>query len=201
MTDYTYSHNNLLEKPNTYFYTEFKGIPFLNAWKQSRRNTLSVTGEEEEIPEVSDSKSMKNIMDSVAAGIPVKTHDLLDSLYAEICSGQNEISEPAKGIVYSMLRHFEYGKRIYESYVSFFKTADRSLCKNLSLYLKFGECAELMYTKTSELQWLNALLKCLDILCGYAAQTESRYQKRISRLIQCEARHISILAEKSGVCL
>ena len=41
MTLYPYGTGDLIETPNTYFYSEYHGRDFIAAWRQSRTNVLA----------------------------------------------------------------------------------------------------------------------------------------------------------------
>ncbi|MDD5679950.1 MAG: hypothetical protein PHI59_01765 [Candidatus Omnitrophica bacterium] len=44
MIKYTYAKGRLLDAPNTYFYTPYYGIEFINAWKADRLRVLRALG-------------------------------------------------------------------------------------------------------------------------------------------------------------
>lgn len=44
MVEYTYAKGCLLDAPNTYFYTPYYGIKFINAWKADRLRILKALG-------------------------------------------------------------------------------------------------------------------------------------------------------------
>ena len=41
MTNYPFANGDLIETPNTYFYSEYYGRGFIEAWRQSRAGVLA----------------------------------------------------------------------------------------------------------------------------------------------------------------
>jgi hypothetical protein len=140
---------------------------------------------------------LKDIADS---GI-INTSVLLDSLYKEITCDKRNISGNAILFLRKLLTKFEVTKRIYEDYDTDFKPLDKDACRNLSLYLRAAEIFDVAYMHWGSLQYLNALLKIMDILCAFYQKLNEAEQARLVRLIECEQEYVTALAKTIGVTL
>ena len=174
--DYPYAHGDLLECPNTYFYSSFYGKAFVSAWLHSREECLHIcreTGGAEQRP--SDAR-------------PTGTAHFLRRISLKLQSGA--LTTDDKVALNSLLRNFEAKKRIFEDYESGFRSAGRTDFKDLSLYVDFAEVLAGVYAVNQRPQYLNALIKCLDILCAYLADLTDWNRERLGRLITDERKYV-----------
>lgn len=178
--DYPYAQGDLLNRPNTYFYSPFHGKAFVTAWLHSREKCLHFcreTGGVEQHP--SDAR-------------PAGTEHFLRRIFLNLQSG--DLTADDKVALNSLLRNFEAKKRIFEDYESGFRSAGRTDFKDLSLYVDFAEVLNAVYAVTQRPQYLNALIKCLDILCAYLVDFTDWNRGRVGRLITYEREHVMRMA-------
>ena len=180
--DYIYSRGNLIEERNTYFYTPYLGLPFIDSWRKDRES------------------SIKNLGPSFEPPIPAKVSDnddsgfaLLERLYADIVTSnfENKLS--------LLIQRFEVGKRIYKNYDVDLRPFDRSQCHDLSLYLRFAEILDEAYACSGKLNYLNPLLKALDTLIAAQDDLIGDQGGRLSRLIERELQYIKTLSHQVGI--
>jgi|TARA_B100000315_G_C14527451_1_gene564517 methionyl-tRNA formyltransferase len=175
--NYKYSRGNLIDERNTYFYTPYLGLPFIDAWQKDREN------------------SIKNLSPSCEPPIPVEVPDddntgfaLLERLYA------NRISANFDNKLNLLIQRFEVGKRIYKNYDMALRPFDRSQCHDLSLYLRFAEILDNAYACSGKLIYLNPFLKVMDTLIAFQNDLQGNQEGRLSRLIERELQYIKKLA-------
>jgi methionyl-tRNA formyltransferase len=180
--DYIYSRGNLIDERNTYFYTPYWGLPFIEAWRKDRES------------------SIKNLGPLCEPPIPVEVSDdddtgfaLLERLYADIASANfdNKLS--------LLILRFEVGKRIYKNYDVNMRPFDRSQCHDLSLYLRFAEILDKAYACSGELIYINPFLKVMDTLIAFQGDLKGNQEGRLSRLIGRELQYIKKLAHGLGI--
>lgn len=187
--DYGYARGDLLGQPNTYFYSAFQGKGFIDAWERSRaeclKNCLSAISFEGDIVKAGFEETFS------------PTGIYLDELKA-FFSAADIPSEERKNLD-AILRNFEAKKRIYQDYNPGFTSKDRSDYREIGLYVSFAELMVLSYEKWQELPYLNALIKCMDILCAHCADLQDSEKIRMCSLIDAEAKCVGQLSQRLGV--
>jgi len=189
LVEYTYSNGDLLEKPNTYFYSAYQGEGFVSAWSRSRAECLTAcatvdatdreSGEEAPKEEISPTGSyLKKLTALLAAtDIPWDDRKNLDAI----------------------LRNFEAKKRIYQDYNPGFTSKGRADYRELGLYVEFAQLMVAAYRKWQELPYLNALIKCMDILCAHRTDLLDSEKFKMRHLIDAETEYVGQLAQRLGV--
>jgi hypothetical protein len=179
---YIYATGDLLEKPNSYFYTPFEGISFLTEWNESRTSWLrSLPTPCANAPESRINYNQNNQCNVIELAYS-------KALVAE--EGIESLSEPLE----SLLKHFEITKRVYDAYNSKIRAVDKNSYHSFNRYLRLAESFEIAYERTKDLRTLNALLKILDTLCGSSLEQLPEDSPRLARLIVKESEHIEYLS-------
>lgn len=174
--DYPYAHGDLLEWPNTYFYSPFHGKAFVSAWLHSREKCLH------------SCRKIGGVEQHPSNARPAGTAHFLRRIFLNLQSG--DLTADDKVALNSLVRNFEAKKRIFEDYESGFRSGGRTDFKDLSLYVDFAEVLAGVYAVTQRPQYLNALIKCLDILCAYLADLTDWNRERLGRLITDERNYV-----------
>ena len=186
---YPYAEGKLLEKPNTYFYTPFQGTDFIQAWLASRKRVLDAcVASLKEEPAITERQG-----ETPAVGT---LKFLLDTLEA-LRSGHFDAGH--SGSLDLLLRNFEAKKKLFEDYQPGFQSRGRQDCFNLQLYLAFAEVLDTAYTQTHRIQYLNGLIKAIDILCAYADGLATACKVRLAALLTAEAGHAAHLVRELGM--
>jgi len=199
MKEYPYASGDLLSNPNTYFYTPYEGIKFVESWKQSRADVTADIGEEAPPPVNRKSEPLPEVMKRINDGSAVKTETILDSLYVQMNVKKNDNGVDIFVPLNIFLKRFEVSKRIYKAYGKEFRVHDKDDYNDLTLYLYTAEVFESAYRLTGKMQYINALLKCVDILCAFNKEINKHCRRRVAWLIGRERHHIIALAESIGV--
>lgn len=187
--DYAYARGDLLGQPNTYFYSAFQGKGFIEAWERSRAKCLESC--------LSAISFEGGFVKAGVEEIISPTGLYLDKLKA-FFSAADIPSEERKNLD-AILRNFEAKKRIYQNYNPGFTSKDRSDFREIGLYVSFAELMVLSYEKWQELPYLNALIKCMDILCAHCADLRGSEKRRMCSLIDAEAIYVGQLSQRLGV--
>lgn len=188
---YPYATGDLLDQPNRYSYIQFGSGDFLKAWRDQRAGVF------DGLPEARSAPSGK-ISDGINPGSSVETAPLLDHIYAKVET--NALSDPEVGYwLDALVKKFEVTKHIHRAYDGFFKAADKTDYKNLTLYVRLSEVFELAYSKSSDLRFLNVLLKSIDTLCNQASCLDEDCRSRLGSLIVREKIHVRNLCGKVAV--
>jgi methionyl-tRNA formyltransferase len=185
-TTYPYASGYLLASPNTYFYANYGGRDFLAAWRAERQRVAAT------LPSPADAPAS-------ALG-QEKTAGLLEHAFAATAQTPADDSEGWR-LIDQLVRRFEIFKRIHDAYDDNFRAVDREAHGTPALYLRAGEVFEAACTATTDLRYLNVLLKCLDTLCSLADRFESTEGARLARLIVREDALVRAQAATSGVAL
>ncbi len=189
---YPFDSGDLLNEPNTYFYTKFSGTAFLDAWKKHREQLLSTfptTGMPSQPP------SHGFLEDG-----QVNTARLLEYVYHELDS-QHWRKKEITDWLEKLLKKFEVTKRIHGAYDHNFRAVDRNDHKHAPNYLHLAEIFELAWRQAGEFPYLNALLKILDTLSSLRHMLNEEELARLSVLVKAEKQHISDVAKSVNVKL
>ena len=186
--EYIYSQGNRLEDRNTYFYTQFQGERFINAWRETREHAVrDLLGKQDELAETCSQQLSED------GGTNTRT--LLRRLMSEISSG--EFSAETRFWADILRKRFEVSKRVYCSYASEYphKPVAGSNWLNLELYTGVSGLMDAAYTLTGDIVYLNVLLKCNDTLVSVRHLLSSAGKEQLSDLLRREEHHIERLAD------
>ena len=176
---YSFASGNLISNCNTYFYTEYQGIAFLDAWKRHRnkvrKNLPASTSPPKAIPIDTDS---------------CKTHHLLE----RALDGDMVLTE-------NFLRKFEITKRIHDAYDLDFRAIDPTACHSLHLYIRVADLFEFIYAAHSSVRYLNGYIKCLDTLCAHVDELDDDLKSRLVWHLNRELIHVQLRANRLGITI
>ena len=179
---YPYAAGDVLERPNTYYYSVYQGQEFLSAWRKQRINAQS------------DLEARIGTAGSAGAGTVSATDRMLDAVCRDIATGG--VATESEAVLNSLVQRFEVTKRLHGEYNARFRPVDPGDYRSLERYVRFAEVLDAAYTSVRRLPYLNALLKCLDILTALSECLDANQSKRVRQLIDREREHVQRLADK-----
>jgi len=200
MNLYPYASGNLLKNRNTYFYTKYKGIKFLNSWQKDRERILKNLPDKKALPIQPILFSSKEWSQKLVDGKIIKTRVLLNDLLNEIYSKKKTTPDLISWLD-RLVKRFEVFKRVHEAYNSNFKATEKGNYNNLKLYIMLCALFDLAYLKTKDLTYLNVMLKCLDTLCAMHNQLDDEEKSYLAQLIKNEKRHIEKISKNIELVL
>ncbi len=171
MTSYPYATGDLVETPNTYFYSEYHGRAFVAAWRGERAARLA------ELPAPAPPPPAQS-----ADPASRRSADLLE----RALGGDAALRE-------AFVKKFEIHKRVHEGYDESFRALDKSARRSLPLYLRAADLFAAAHGESGELRHLNVYLKCLDTLCAEAAALPPDLAARLAWHLQQEQTYIDAL--------
>jgi hypothetical protein len=179
---YPYAQGNLLESPNTYFYTEYRGAEFLDAWSQARSVVRSALFQRDRSSDRPDADPQ---------------HPALERLFADAVGLRR--GAPLSPGMELLLKRFEVTKRVFDAYDEEFRPLDRTAYTQLGNYVRLAETFDIAYDRSGDLRMLNALLKILDTLCAHHQRLDDSLGARVAHLLGREQAHVRALAATIGV--
>jgi hypothetical protein len=190
-SSYAYASGDLLEQRNTYFYSEYGGLAFLEAWRRQRADAIR---------EISETSRQTARCEGACSPSRNTTDILLESIYQHLESKSN--LDEHLSLLDRLVQRFEVTKRLHGDYDENWRPVDPNDYRVLERYVRFAEALDLGYECTRELTYLNALLKTLDSLTALRAALSTQQRRRLKALIEHERDHIerlgSHLARKSN---
>ncbi|MGB6009488.1 formyltransferase family protein [Castellaniella sp.] len=147
-SSYPYASGDLLENRNTYFYTPFGGRDFLRAWHDQRAAVLAACDTSHDAPEaINDSAPVAQTLRRLKATIEA-----------------SPLSAADRAMLDRILQRFEVSKRLHDDYTAAWKPKDPARYRGLERYLLWAEVLGQAAASTTDLRYLNGLLKCVDTL-------------------------------------
>lgn len=177
---YRYAEGDLLKEPNTYAYSQYEGEAFIKAWRRSRQAAL------DELPQAAVSANPQGRVGGE------DTRSRLEALWQGLTGHDDEALPELDGL----LQRFEVSKRIHGRYTPDWHPINWDDHLDLDLYIRFAELLELAYKKKGTLNYLNALLKCLDVLAAMRSNLSDPEGERLARLIARERLFVDALAAR-----
>lgn len=189
---YKYSKIDRIENPNTYFYTQFQGANFLQAFQGSRSKILDLGIKPFEVE--FGSINPENCQPEF-----IETSVILGQMYRKLKKDNNDSRVTGFEDIDLMLRKFEVSKMIYESYSKGFKNKPGSNPRVFLNYVKFASILHYAYLSTKKLNYLNGILKILDTLISVFIELSDEEKCNLCWLIERENDHIESLQAQLGV--
>ena len=207
MQRYPYARGPLLDKPNTYFYSQYGGVEFLNAWKEEREGAIHALGKPAFPPNADVVESFEDIVEKVdKEGAIITTYEILEVLYHTLAASRGTRDKKVAMFIDTLVKKFEVSKRWYRSYRARLRVAmenkdDKNAYGDLALYLRAAEIFEAAYLKFNKLPYLNVFLKSLDTLCALRHYLVDEQRGRLVRLLMNEREYVDSLAKLKGVLI
>lgn len=176
---YPYFTSDAPEAKINYSYSQFLGIPFIEAWKEYRMKFIYRGNGE---------CKLQDLYNAVLDIEGNSTSSLFNKWIKLLLENESSIEG-----VYLLLKRFEVTKKIYEEYDSEFRPLDKRKYNDRFLYIKFALIMVLSFRITEKFQFLNVLLKVNDINCSMYDSLESREKSVLDWVISEEIRFIEDL--------
>jgi hypothetical protein len=181
---YNYFNKNVFNNKINYSYSKFGGLNFLISWQDRRNECSNILNNWNDDYEGSRDVSETNI-------------ELKKWLSSDVV-----FSELEK--VHLLIKRFEVTKRIYEKYDEEYRRVNKFVnYENLNLYINFGFLMVRLYDEFKHLQYLNSLLKVVDILCSRVFEFENSCMDlpkyAIVELLKAEKRIIVELCKDNNI--
>lgn len=184
---YKYVTDNNLENIQTYMYSEYFGMDFLNAYMRVRKNSI-----------VLNTGLDGDVESNMIPYLKSETSLALFEIWKQI---RNTKSDSLKEQADCFVKRFEVKKRLYGKYEAGGKFVAESGYNDYILYILLGFISSKMYTDTGNLKYLNCLLKVVDTLISAQDNMDLVLRKLVSLLIMEEMGYVRELAEAKGVHL
>ncbi len=178
-TNYPYATGDLIETPNTYFYSEYGGRDFIAAWRGER------------------DKVQARLTEAVAP-LPAQAADPASRMSIDLLEralgGNTELRE-------AFVKKFEIHKRVHDGYDDAFRALDKTARHSLPLYLRAADLFAAAYEDSGSLRHLNVYLKCLDTLCSLSDSLAAEFSARLAWHLIQEQAYIEALGKNQGISL
>ncbi len=194
---YSYSKNDLLQNPEKYENTPYSGITFLDSYVEFRKNILKLSTIDIKIDEFLSSVILKNSIETFEnIHKDFSTLDLFSKLLKQILTGN--INSNVISTVSIFLKKFKIIKKISSRYDKNFKGINNDF-SNIQNYIVFAIICNILYEKTSDLKFLNVVLKLNDLICSQIKKLSKSEQSLSKISIEYELNNIKKLSKEKGV--
>lgn len=155
-SSYQYTQRDLLEYPETYFYSEYSGKEFFHQWLHDRDKF-------EEAPDnFTPQLLFVSLQEPLIESKEINTNFFLNFVYRQLSTG--DLDEENQNKIDLLVKRFEITKYIFNNYSPDMRPLPGSSYLDWDLYLKFGLILEALFTKMGNIPYLNSLLKIIDII-------------------------------------
>lgn len=177
---YPYATGQLLEDRNTYFYSSYHGKALLEAWqaRRSEGSKKSAQADQEVLPAETETDRLIEDMETALGKSPDKVATALAQLDR-------------------LVQRFEVTKRVFDGYTDEWRAVDRTRYHSAASYVRFSSLLSLAFEKTRCLTYMNALLKCNDIL--NAIDLPPSAQAQMPLLFAKERSHVQTIRKNLSV--
>lgn len=210
--NYKFTKKNLLDSPENYMYSEFKGTNFLNSYILNRQSKINKFSN-------NNINNLKKIKEHYEANLMCLCKDNYIKLSEfDICE-MGEIDQILNTLLHGLLKKrsskkkiilitniicqkFEISKKLKNNYSNKVKISYVS-DKRLSIYIKFSAVLCLVYNNTQNIRYLNTYLKVNDLILSSAKlkNLSKLFLKNMTFLLIKELEFINILINDHRVNL
>jgi hypothetical protein len=183
VSNYPYATGDLIEKPNTYFYSQFGGAAFIAAWRASRARAGDPLPKP--VPPLPANKAKPGTGEGTGQSV---------ALLEQALAGDGELAE-------AFVKKFEIHKRVHDGYGPGFRALDRRARNDLTLYLRAADLFAALYDDGHALRHLNVYLKCLDTICAMSSRLTADLSARLAWHVGHEREAVDALMAKRGIAL
>ena len=197
---YKYTENNLLENPETYFYSKFMGLPFLKSYFLKRREKLLEF--KNKLPDDYISNNLENItISKLKENCKSKKSNLSINTFHFLLKKLNEKRIIDNDIILNrIIQKFEVSKKINDLYsIDELKPIGNN--KNIDIYILFGVLLINFYKMNKKLKYLNSILKLSDILCSLPNNTSFSFVYGSALIIENELNFVEEILSKNKINL
>ena len=181
MIDYAYASGNLLEQPNTYFFSNSGGVAFLRSYIKSRLSVLEFFSEH-----------LFRVDCAGRTPVPLP-------LVEWMAWNEDGAPAPMPERVALLMKRFAVTKRVWTEYTSVIRPAKGARYDALDLYLCLAECALRTLRHSADLRFLNLCLQAVDILAAHKSEVPGREADRVVEVISLEMGNVIHLHRTSGL--
>jgi len=195
---YEFTKRDLLNKPESYYYSKFNHIQFLNDYFNDRSKKIQSLKEPEIVGKESDLLKKWINLNFDEKNYPEVECFSSTKFFKKIVL--NNDLDQYKITFHKIIQKFEVTKKIYSDY-SIQNTKGIGNFKILKLYILFGICLILFFNQTKKLTYLNSLLKVSDIICSQKIKDLSKMNFGFKFLIKSELLIIKKLLKENRISL
>jgi hypothetical protein len=106
MSLYLYAKGDLLIDRNTYFYTKYEDLPFLEAWQADRSRIAALLGQAIDPPGADVSFRIQQLIEKINGGYDIETTILLEGLYSSLTMKREGLADDVVNLIDQMVnRH------------------------------------------------------------------------------------------------
>ena len=189
MLDYTYGTNSILGYREKYSYSQFQGECFLDAFFCSRQDFLEYLSANFSGNAAANEKTISEL--GTDDGYIVACRYLHNLLYDKNANAVLEFE------FHLLVKRFEATRKIFDKFDRLgFKAVKDSTYEDLDNYILFSACCGKAYTETKHLSFLNAMLKCNDVLSSERANLSNCNIALLQSVLNDERDFVLKLLEK-----
>lgn len=187
--EYAYIKEDILNNKVSYSYSDYKGIEFINNWIRIRTDFINKVVCKDELDLIDFASNYY-----VETNCENSTENIFNNWILDLVGNRFHYTE-----LLLLLKRFEVTKRIYGRYDSNFRPLDKQDYQIFLLYIKFGCVLVLAYKSQKKMQFLNALLKLLDILCSSFDQLKAKEKQALLWLLENEIGFVEKFMCENGI--
>lgn len=197
---YKYTDKNLFDNSESYFYSKFGGLEFLQGFLSSRKVKLLEL--KHQLPNDYNSDELKKeIISIIKSKYKYNSNDSVFSTYEFFFLKLEEKEVEDNDLFFKkIIQKFEISKRINELYTAEeLKPIGNN--KSLEIYFLFGICLIQYFQQTNKMIYLNAILKLSDILCSLTIDKSLLFSYGSVYIIENELDFINALLKQNKIKL
>tara|TARA_B100000029_G_scaffold405182_1_gene405458 strand:+ start:2258 stop:2842 length:585 start_codon:yes stop_codon:yes gene_type:complete len=191
-SEYIYSKENLLVKPQKYKFTKFEGIEFLYAYIESRKKQILRLN-----IKIPDQNEIENILHNENKRKISNTEKKLTNICLELIN-EKAILELDRSINF-YLKKFEVTKKIFSNYDTKKEFQEYKILQN---YILLSLILIIKYKKIHDLRFINTILKLNDTICSsWEIKNDTDYDKLFSFCLESEMAIVKEIMSNARVIL
>lgn len=182
LSPYPYFSEDIFNQKISYSYSQFKGIQFIDEWRNYRYQFLQRTS----------AKKPEELNRLLSSSIDYRTQT--EAMFSQWI-GDAIIGDFDHKKMNLLVKRFEVTKKIYGAYDTNLRALDKQDYQDKDNYLKFGYLLVLYYGQKQYLPYLNALLKLNDILCSISSEFSELQRLVFAFLLRNEIGYVENLMQ------
>ena len=193
-SSYTYSDGNLLKNPQKYQMTPFLDKNFLDDYQRTRINYLEKISKFEkiELEKIIHNINQKDMQDDRSSKFNSVTSIMLFDVLTALINDENNNFD----IIDKFIKKFETKKLIFSKYDNNFQPISNEYSE-LRNYLLLATICAFQFKNSTNLKYLNTLLKLNDIICSQITSIDNSIDASLFNIvISHELNFITTLIQK-----